>query len=323
MLGDTDEPWRLPALKRLASEFGELERVRGGRPARSRPPRRRLAGLVAPPAVVAAALAVLFALQSGPAGALSIINQAPAAAARSTYVRFSSGISLTRNGRELIGFSQTGQIDFAHGDYRTSLSIAQADATIEWLTVGGVLYLSTRHQPQRGSSRIQRLAFRLTPAQRRKLASAPESDAITDPLAVLRLLANTRAPVKRVGSATLDGVPTTRYRLATDLAAILRASSSGGRGHAAYRRVDAVLDVWLDKQGRPRRVKETLTGPASEGAIELRTTIRFSGYGSPVGIQAPAGVTPEPTLAGGLPKLLTGTPSHAFERLLGASPKGP
>ena len=261
--------------------------------------------------MTAVAILVVFALESGPAGALSVINQAPRAAARSTSVGFDSAISVTRGGHELLGFSQRGQIDFARGEYRTSLSSAQVNATFEWRTVGGVVYIATRQQSGRGSRTRRWLAVRITAAQRAKLASAPESDALTDPLAVLRLLANTRAPVLRVGATRLGGVAATRYRLSTNLAAMLRASSSGG-GHAAYARVGAVLDVWLDRQGRPLRVEETLRGP---GAIALHTAIGFSGYGEPVRIQAPAGVAPEPTLAD-VPKLLTGTPSRAFERLV-------
>jgi len=311
MLGDDDRQWRLPALGGLGSELAELEQAPPGGPARSRPPRTRLAGLIGAPVVAAVAVLVVLALESGPAGALSVINQAPRAAARSPSVGFDSAISLTRGGHELLGFSQHGQIDFARDEYRTSLSSAQANTTLEWRTVGGVVYFATRQQGPRGSQEGRWLAARLNSGQRAKLAAAPESDALTDPLAVLRLLANTRAPVVRIGATTLDRVAATRYRLNTNLAAMLRASSSGG-GHAAYARVGAILDVWLDGQGRPLRVEETLRGA---GGIELHTAIAFSGYGEPVHIEAPTGVTPEPRLAG-VPRLLTGTPSRVFERLV-------
>jgi hypothetical protein len=317
MLVDDDKAWGLPALGELGSELHELEQARGGGHARSGAPLKRFAGLIGAPVVTAIAILVVLTLESGPAGALSVINQAPSAAARSTSVGFASAISETTGGHKLLGFSQHGQIDFARGEYRTSLSTAQANATLEWRTVGGVVYFAANQQRPRDSRGGHWVAVRLSPGQRANLASAPESDALTDPLAVLRLLANTRAPVLRVEATALDGVAVTRYRLSTNLAAMLRASSSGG-GHAAYARVGAILDVWLDRQGRPRRVEETLRG---RGGIELHTAIAFSGYGEPVRIEAPAGVTPEPTLAG-VPRLLTGTPSRVFERLVARADAG-
>jgi hypothetical protein len=116
---------------------------------------------------------------------------------------------------------------------------------------------------------------------------ASQSDAFTDPPWVFRALAGIRAPVSRLGQTKLDGVPTTRYRLLTNLASFLRPSTGYVQYPLAYRRIQAGLDVWLDAQGRPRQVDETFTGPSSAGRATMRTVVRFMDYEQPVSVQAP------------------------------------
>ena len=64
-------------------------------------------------------------------------------------------------------------------------------------------------------------------------------------------LGGTRAPVKVVDTEELDGVPTTLYRLVTNLASLLSASPRAGSQTAAYRGIGATLNGVLDRQGRP------------------------------------------------------------------------
>jgi hypothetical protein len=319
MTDTSKDPWRSPSLQNLRGEFARLERAAGTPQAQptSRRVRRRRA-LVAPGGLAALALALVILLQSGgPAGALSIINRAPEAARRSKSVRFRSSTTVSIDGNTIQRLSQTGEIGFATGSYRTALRVGSTGQILERRSTGGILYVS---QLSKLAFAAGWVAVRLSRVQRAALASGPESDAFTDPVALLRTLAHTSSPVQRVGRETVDGAWTTRYRAISDLAAVLSASAGARATPSAYRSVFAMLDVWLDRNGRPRRVIESFTGHATGRTASLRTETEFSGYGVPVEVRAPAGVRPSPALRGSLPNPLAAAPSRLFERIFFARP---
>jgi hypothetical protein len=310
-------PWKLPALDELGAQFGRLEQEERTREAQHGPRPNRRSWLLIPSGAIAIVLAILLVSQKGElANALSIINRAPAAAVKSASVQFRSAITVTAGGRQIRGFSQTGEISFVTGDYRTTLDAAGTGTGLEWRSVDNVLYLAETQSPGHAGGRTRWIAVRLSRPQRAKLASAPESDALTDPLALLRVLANTRAPVALVGSASIGGVMTKQYRAVTDLVSLLKASSGADTPTAGLGAVTATINVWLDSLGRPRRVVEVLAGESARGATTLTTTINFTGYGKPTEVRPPSGVHPSPTLGGGPPQPLVGGPSRLFERLL-------
>jgi hypothetical protein len=311
MTMDPRNPWRFPSLEELGSGFDRLERSEHRSAEPRRRARSRLVALPAVGAVLAGAIALVLAV-GGPAGAVSKINRAPAAAIRSRSVRFHSVIYIFEGAQQVAHLTQDGEIDFAQSAYRAVTQ--RGGEQHEWRSVGGVFYVT---QARASSSRHGGwVAVRLTRGQRAKLALAPETDAVTDPLAVLRILADTHAPVGLVERGVVDGVPASRYRAATDLGSILRASDPAAKPRPIYRVVGAALDVWLDRQNRPLRVVEALEGASVHGEIAMRTVITFSAYGSATDIRAPANVQPTRSLRAGPPTPLVGGPTHIFERLV-------
>ena len=133
-------------------------------------------------------------------------------------------------------------------------------------------------------------------------------------------LGGTRAPVKVVGTKYLHGVPTTLYRLQTNLASLLAASPGARRQPASYRAVGATLTVWLDRHGRPRRVDETIAGAAPVGEASITTVTDFTGYGQPVAVRAPTKLSVTARRSIVAPSPLAASPSRSFERLLFAYP---
>jgi hypothetical protein len=306
------DPWRLPVLDRLGAQLRELERAE----ATSR--RRRRISISG--GLVAALVAIFALLDMGQlARALSPINRAPAAAAASESVRFHSTITIAVNGRQQKRFTEQGDIDFARRTYRTTLELGHGEA-IEQRRVDGVLYIA---QLPGGRSQHAPIRWRAVPLAHEAattFASAPESEEFTSPLVLLDELGGTRAPVKLVGTEDLHGVPTTLYRLQTNLASLLSASPGAGSQPASYRGVGATLTVWLDGHERPRRVDETVAGASSVGAASITIVTDFSGYGQPVAVRAPTKLSVRAKRSIVAPTPLAASPSRFFERLLFAHP---
>ena len=312
MSGESRDLWRPPVLDRIGAQLRELERAEA-----TRRRRRRISisgGLVA---ALIAAFAVLDMGQL--AKALSPINRAPAAAAASESVRFHSTITIRVNGGQQERFTERGEIDFARRNYRTTLQLGHGEA-IEQRRVEGVLYIA---QLPGGRSQHAPIRWRAVPLAHEAsttFASAPESEEFTSPLVLLDELGGTRAPVKLVGTEDLHGVPTTLYRLQTNLASLLSASPGAGRQPASYRGVGATLTVWLDRHGRPRRVDETVAGASSVGGASITTVTDFTGYGQPVAVRAPTKLSVRAKRRIVAPSPLAASPSRFFERLLFAHP---
>jgi len=302
------DPWWPPVLDRFGAELRELERVDNARRRR-----RRISisgGLVA---ALVAAFALLDMDQL--THALSPVNRAPAAAAASESVRFHSTITIAVNGGQQERFAEFGEIDFARRNYAATLELGHSEA-VEQRRVDGVLYSAQLPGGRRRRAPIRWLGFRLAHEASTRFASAPESEEFTSPLVLLDELGGTRAPVKVVDTEELDGVPTTLYRLETNLASLLSASPRAGSQTAAYRGIGATLTVWLDRQGRPRRVDEAVTGASSGGEASITTVTDFTGYGQPVAVSAPSKLSVRARGSIIAPSPLASSPSRIFERLL-------
>ena len=302
----------MPAVKQLGEGFRRLERAEAARP--QQPAARLLALPGIGLAVVVLALILVLSL-GGRARALSPISRAPAAALRSGTVHFNSSIAITRGGLEVQRFAQNGEANFGANAYRTTLAPTGVGVALEWRIVGGVLYVAQTHGVGRIASPNRWIAARLALGQQGHFAS-PETDAITDPLAVFRILRNIRAPVSYVGPSAIGGVPSQEYRVTTSLGKLIGASAPGSRTPERLRPVAASLEVWLDREGRPRRVDAILTsGPTSRPA-RLESSITYGAYGAATSIVAPPGVSPTRVLREGFPNPLVGGPTRVFERFI-------
>ncbi len=312
MSRDPYERWRLPVLDRIGAQLRELERAEDTRR------RRRRISLSG--GLVAALIAAFAFLDMGQlARALSPINRAPAAAAASESVRFSSTITITVDGQQYGRFTEHGEIDFARRNYRTTLELGHGEA-IEQRRVDGVLYIAQLPGGRSQGAPIRWSAVPLAHEASTTFASPPESEEFTSPLVLLDELGGTRAPVKVVGTEDLDGVPTTLYRLQTNLASLLSASPGARPQPVSYRAVGATLTVWLDRHGRPRRVDETVAGASSVGAASISTVTDFTGYGQPVAAHAPTKLSVRAKRGIVAPSPHAASPSRSFERLLFARP---
>lgn len=313
----SDDRWRLPALERLGAQLREAEdaeRHAGARRARPwRPISLRVAVLLAALALIAVALNVVT-----PAGALSPINHAPAAAAQSKTVRFNSVLAATLNGHRLTRFTQHGELNFATGDYETTLNRADTSERIERRRVGGVFFGVQSHVGEK-APHVRWHAIRVggRPGEARP---APGGYTLMDPQVVFRVLARSHSAVNVVGHEALNGTPTTHYRLSTTLAAFLAAEGSSPAEVSSYESVGATMDVWLDRQGRPRQVRASFVGPSRFGNATMTTLADFTDYGAPATVRPPSHVAVSSRSDTASLGALGGDPLREIELVLFARP---
>jgi hypothetical protein len=117
-----------------------------------------------------------------------------------------------------------------------------------------------------------------------------------DPSKLLESLRGVAGEPEVVGTEEIDGVQTTHYRATMDLAdAVAKApESERARLQAQLDQLDGAevpVDVWIDGDGLPRRMRMDMGGLASSmgstdgGAV---MTMDFYDYGVPVDIQVPS-----------------------------------
>jgi len=273
-------PWDLPTLHAIGAPYTEAQDERARRGVRSRQRLWRRAALAGAGLSAALLAGVLALFSGGPALAHNILGEAPAAAERAGSLAFRSTLTIRVDGQRRPGLAEEGAIDFVTGTYATSTRFDNTDSQIDRRSVNGVLYSS------HGRAAASATATRWYSAPIAKGAPGGfdyESDAFMDPPSLFRTLAHISSPVRRVGEQTIEGSRCTVYRLSTNLAAFLRPSAGHFQNPGMYRRVRARLEVWVDRQGRPRQVLETF----SAGATVMRTAVTFSGYGQPVTVNAP------------------------------------
>jgi hypothetical protein len=148
------------------------------------------------------------------------------------------------------------------------------------------------------------------------LTTVPAGDALTDPFALLRVLANVRSPARLVRQEEVGGASLRAYEVATTLSALLLASSPTIEVREQYRRIRAELTVWIDALGRPVRVVEKLSGTSGHVSAVLEDTTSFLEYGAPVRLTAPAGAVVAGKPLEQVPSSLVAGPTRWFEGLL-------
>jgi hypothetical protein len=107
-----------------------------------------------------------------------------------------------------------------------------------------------------------------------------------DPLAMLRMLGGS-SKIRDRGEEKVVGVRTTHYSVDIDVAQLLAAAQQSGNPlppGAASQLGDSHVDVWLDNQNLPRRLRLSLKSQA----VGMRMQFEFADYGGRVDVQAPA-----------------------------------
>ncbi|MBA2638905.1 MAG: LppX_LprAFG lipoprotein [Nocardioidaceae bacterium] len=103
-----------------------------------------------------------------------------------------------------------------------------------------------------------------------------------DPASTLEAFDKALTGLDEVGSETVDGVDTTRYRAALDTSKLLAQGGAGGAlppGAAAQLPKTFVYDVWIGADDLIRQLSFDIQGTSS--------TLTFSDWGEPVDVTAP------------------------------------
>ncbi|CAL9606424.1 hypothetical protein SUDANB6_05559 [Streptomyces sp. enrichment culture] len=208
---------------------------------------------------------------------------AEAETARMTVrVRMSAGGgTVTADGR--------GVIDLAEGD--SVMTVTAGGERMEQRVVDQVLYRKLPGQQTRQGRPWTKVDLRKAAAQQ-----GAQGQPIGDPAQSAAFAkAITDQDVTGLGTATVGGVATTRYRVAVDVAEL-------PDGAALRRQVGDTLpmQIWLDEQGRIRRqqIDLTIRAPASASAgrpesgasprqVRMSTLMEFSDFGTEVDAEAP------------------------------------
>lgn len=110
-----------------------------------------------------------------------------------------------------------------------------------------------------------------------------------EPSDLLGMLKAEGATVHKVGEATVDGVSTTHFRVAIDLAKVFQSKglTSPLLKSMAARMKTAYDDVWIGKDGLVRRIRTAYSMPTLNGAPRMSMTMDIYDYGAHVTIAAP------------------------------------
>jgi hypothetical protein len=112
----------------------------------------------------------------------------------------------------------------------------------------------------------------------------------SDPRSTLDILRGVSNDVTDLGHDAVHGVDTTHFRAAVDVKRALARvpSSQRDRFNRVFGRSKTIpTDVWIDGDGLPRKIVETLSGSAAGDSVTSRTTMEFSDYGTPVHVKIP------------------------------------
>ncbi|HUI48697.1 MAG TPA: hypothetical protein VL119_08370 [Acidimicrobiia bacterium] len=244
------------------------------------------------------------------------VQRAAAVTTGAGTARVSVSVTVTGAGDRRIAIgvydvAAVGVVDFATGDASLQLSAPVFDRAadggrVEQRSVHGVVYTRVPVGVLRAGGfppSVRWLSF-----DPRRAADAPSAlvQPQVDPTGPLEFLAAISAHVRRVGTDSVRGWPTTHYASTVDVtgtpggkgpkgapAALAAALAPLGPGVTARA---VVLEAWLDGRGRARRVVVSIpleTRPGSAGRATLGTdpTLRIQGdfyaFGVRVGVVAP------------------------------------
>jgi hypothetical protein len=210
----------------------------------------------------------------------SVVRAAAAQTDGQQTSRYSLTTATTVNGVEVV-FAGEGVYDWARDTGQTTYDTPVGK--VQQRLVGPDLFLVLPQQP--------RVFFKLKTAD---VATSPVGGTV-DPTAQLHTLAAV-AEAEVVGEQEVRGEPTTHYRGTYDVARALKgarglqqAALRSALGAAATAR-RAAYDVFLDEQGRLRRLTQTVDVPSSTGqALTVTTTLEMYDFGVPVIVVSPPG----------------------------------
>jgi hypothetical protein len=238
-------------------------------------------------AVVPVVLALLAATACGSssAGRQGADTLSPAAAVRGAADRTTVGSSKLdiavhskAQGHDLT-FSGTGAFRYDSGSAVGAMTLSVGGQQLEERITGGNLYLKIPTQA----------GFYKLPLKELTGTQLSES---SNPAAAAKVLEAIGDSATKVGTATVHGARTTHYRGTIDVAAsTAKLSDSFAKAAVEKLRASGVtqlpVDVYLDDQGRLRRLTEKVTLTVKGVAEEVTTQIDLYDFGTRVDVQAP------------------------------------
>ena len=108
---------------------------------------------------------------------------------------------------------------------------------------------------------------------------------------LLAMLTSEGAKIQKLGPATVDGVATTHYRVAIDLAKALHSQglTSPLLNGIIEQMKTATANVWIGKDGLVRRIKISYNVAHGPMPMRMATTMSLYDYGAHLSIAAPPG----------------------------------
>ncbi len=229
------------------------------------------------------------AQESGPGPAADTLAPVAAvrAAADTTQEAGSARIALTSDtqvGEQTLSFTGEGAFDPATRTGTLRLDVPAAGGTIEQRLLGDTVYLALPQEPD--------VFYELD----LEALVGTSLGGNSDPTASFETLRGVSDDVREVGTESVRGTQTTHYSGTYDVQAALEQTEGVTRtllessiGRLGLSTVP--FDVFLDEQGRVRKLEQVLTLPASEqtGGKEVtsRTTVEAFDFGTAVEVTAP------------------------------------
>ncbi|MGI8851238.1 MAG: hypothetical protein ACR2KC_06225 [Acidimicrobiales bacterium] len=219
-------------------------------------------------------------------------------ATKTADVSFNLAVTGGSTGSKVTG-QGNGAFDFAakRGSIKLTVGIPSAgQVSINEVLANGVAYIQLPQQLQGAVGGKKWIGLSTSDF------TGGASSSGVDPSQALSLLESHAQDVTKVGPENVDGVSTTHYRAQLDprqvvanaspaVQRLLEREGTSLNGHLIP------VDLWVDAQGRARRISETVTLtqapggqstlPASLYPITTMLTLDFSNFGTPVNVSAP------------------------------------
>ncbi len=222
-----------------------------------------------------------------------------AAAAAATAEDFAFDVEISLGNDPVAALGGKGAIDIDTLRLRATFSFGPlADAAVEIVQDGTLQYIKADGAVgQAFGATAEKPWVRIDIAA---LVGAQPVSPGTNPLDLYRQLGALTAPVVRVGEEDVRGEPTVHFRTTVDGTKTI----PEGRTVPNIEALRAIaVDVWLDDNDRPRRIRQSITIPtASGGSQKIVTTVEAFDFGKPVDVELPPSdqVTDAPAGLGGL-----------------------
>jgi hypothetical protein len=270
-----EHPWaEVPALQRVRDELEQAAARDARAPRRRRAPRRARIGLALAGLLAVASAGIALVAGSGDE-AVAGLRDAPAALLEAGRYAYTT-TGTTRIGDREETYAQSGEVDLRAGAYRFRTP-GRAGRTHEVVATPEAFFLRTR-VPREPAPPWRRSRWP---------GGAPglESTAAPVSLASVRALKDAGKETVVAEDEDVGGIATTRYRLpmsAADFAGLR------GQDAAALADVRGTLDVWLDADDLPRRLRARF----ASGDTAFTIDTRYARFGRTEPVRAPVATVP-------------------------------